>query len=356
MELMREEVGGRGSGVGNLTPGVDVGGAPPKQLVASHQPLVPDPRPPRLAVNLAPRHPGGLWLKNPVMTASGTFGYGTEYAKLVDVERLGAIVSKAITRWPRDGNAQPRISETPSGMLNAIGLQNVGVEAAIREKAPIWATWSVPVIANVAGFSVEEYVEVAERLAATPGVAAIELNISCPNVAGEGETFGLNPNDAATVTEAVRMVCDVPLIVKLSPNVTDITEIARAVEAGGADALSLINTIPGMVIDVRRRRPYLANLTGGLSGPAIRPIAVRMVYQVRQAVSLPLIGIGGIATADDALQFLMAGATAVQVGTGTFVNPLAAIEVVDGLEAFLRAEGFEDVSQIVGIAHEGVER
>jgi dihydroorotate dehydrogenase (NAD+) catalytic subunit len=305
---------------------------------------------PSLAVDLAPNHPSGLRLKNPVMTASGTFGYGTEYAKLIDLGRLGAIVAKAITLRPRDGNAQPRIAETPSGMLNAIGLQNVGVDAAIRDKAPIWASWSVPVIANVAGFTVDEYVEVVERLSATPGVAAIELNISCPNVASEGEMFGLDARSAAGVTEAVRMVCDVPLIVKLSPNVTDIAEIARAVAGAGADALSLINTIPGMAIDLKRRRPYLANVTGGLSGPAIRPIALRMVYQVRQAVDVPLIGIGGIATADDALQFLMAGASAVQVGTATFVNPNAPIGIVEGIEAFLRAEGIRDVNEIVGIA------
>jgi dihydroorotate dehydrogenase (NAD+) catalytic subunit len=303
-----------------------------------------------LAVNLAPKHPGGLWLKNPVLTASGTFGYGTEYAKLIDIERLGGIVSKAITRKPREGNAQPRIAETPAGMLNAIGLQNVGVEAAIREKAPIWASWSLPVIANVAGFSVADYVDVVERLSATPGVAAIELNISCPNVDSEGQMFGLTSTDAAMVTEAVRLVCDVPLIVKLSPNVTDIVEIARAVESAGADALSLINTIPGMVIDLKRRRPYLANLTGGLSGPAIRPIAIRLVWQVAQAIEVPVIGLGGICTAEDALQFIMAGATAVQVGTATFVNPGAALEIVDGIDGFLTAEGIADVNELIGIA------
>lgn len=303
-----------------------------------------------LAVNLAPNHPNELWLKNPVMTASGTFGYGTEYAKLVDVDRLGAVVSKAITLHPRDGNEQPRIAETPAGMLNAIGLQNIGLKACVREKAPIWASWNVPVIANVAGFSVEEYVEVVETLAATLGVAAVELNISCPNVASEGKTFGLTCEDAAMVTGAARAVCEVPLIVKLSPNVTDIAEIARAVVDAGADALSLINTIPGMVIDVRQRRPFLANLTGGLSGPAIRPIAVRMVWQVAQAVDVPLIGLGGITCADDALQFIMAGATAVQVGTSSFVNPRTAIEVVEGIEAFLVQEGVDDVNDLVGVA------
>lgn len=306
-----------------------------------------------LAVNLAPKHPNDLWLKNPVLTASGTFGYGTEYAKLVDINRLGGIVSKAITLHPRDGNAQPRIAETPSGMLNAIGLQNVGLDRCVREKAPIWASWDVPVIVNVSGFSIDEYVQVVETLSATPGVAAIELNISCPNVASEGKTFGLTCEDAAAVTAAARTVCEVPLLVKLSPNVTDIAEIARAVVDAGADALSLINTIPGMVIDVRARRPFLANLTGGLSGPAIRPIAVRMVWQVARAVDVPLIGIGGITCADDALQFIMAGATAVQIGTSSFVNPRTSLDVLDGIEAFLETEGIGDVQDIVGIAARG---
>lgn len=306
-----------------------------------------------LEVDLAPRRPGALRLKNPVLTASGTFGYGTEYARLVDVERLGAVVSKAVTLRPRDGNPQPRIAETPAGMLNAIGLQNVGVHAVIRDKAPIWARWSVPVVVNVAGFSVEEYVEVAELLDGVPGVAGLELNISCPNVRSEGETFGLRCESAAAVTAAVRAATDLPLIVKLSPNVTDVAEIARAVAGAGADALSLINTIPGMVIDLKARRPYLANKTGGLSGPAIRPIAVRMVYEVAQAVDVPIVGIGGIATAEDALQFLMAGATAVEVGTATFVNPHAALEIVDGLRAWLRREGIRDVREIVGAAQPG---
>ena len=305
---------------------------------------------PNLAVNLAPNHPSGLHLKNPVMPASGTFGYGTEYAKLIDVEELGAVISKAVTLYPRDGNPQPRIAETPSGMLNAIGLQNIGVEAVIREKCPIWARWKVPVIVNVAEFSVEGYVAVVERLNDAPGVAAIELNISCPNVRSEGEMFGLSCESAAEVTAAVREVCDLPLIVKLSPNVTDVATIAEAVVAAGADALSLINTIPGMVIDLKRRRPYLANVTGGLSGPAIRPIAIRMVYEVAQAVDVPLIGIGGIATADDALQFIMAGASAVQVGTATFVNPRAALEIIAGIRAFCEREGIREISELVGAA------
>src|SRR5579859_268869 len=305
---------------------------------------------PNLEVNLAPGHTAGLKLKNPVLTASGTFGYGTEYAKLLDIQRLGGIVSKAITLHPREGNAQPRIAETPSGMLNAIGLQNVGVEVAIREKAPVWAGWSVPVVANVAGFSIRDFVEVVEKLSSTPGVAGIELNISCPNVDHEGRMFGLDAHDAAAVTSAARSVCDIPLIVKLSPNVTDVTEIARAVESEGADAVSLINTIPGMVIDLRRRQPYLANQTGGLSGPAIRPIAVRMVWQVAQAITIPIVGVGGIASADDALQFLMAGATAVQIGTASFVNPRAAVDVIDGIEAFLRAESIPAVIDLIGAA------
>lgn len=305
---------------------------------------------PRMEVELAPNHPLGLKLKNPVMTASGTFGYGTEYSSLVDVSGLGAVVSKAITLRPRAGNSQPRIAETPAGMLNSIGLQNIGLEAAIREKCPIWARWSTPVVVNVAGFTVEEYVEVSRRLSETAGVAAIELNISCPNVDSEGEQFGLCKESAAEVTHEVRQAIDAPLFVKLSPNVTDIVEIAEAVASAGADALSLINTIPGITIDLDERRPVLANVTGGLSGPAIRPIAVRIVYEVAQAVDVPIIGIGGISNAEDALQFIMAGATAIQVGTGTFFNPRASLEVVEVLETFLSSEGIQDISELVGVA------
>lgn len=313
----------------------------------------PTPATPSLRVDLAPKRPGALLLQNPVLTASGTFGYGTEYSSLIDVSRLGSIVSKAVTLHPREGNSQPRIAETPSGMLNAIGLQNVGIRAVIRDKAPVWARWTLPVIVNIAGFTVGEYAELAEMLDSVPGVAALEVNISCPNVASEGEPFGLHCESAAAVTKAVRAATDLPVIVKLSPNVTDVVSIARAVADAGADALSLINTIPGMVIDTKRRRPYLANRTGGLSGPAIRPIAVRMVYDVAGAVDVPVIGIGGIMTADDALQFLMAGATAVQVGTGTFVNPRAALEIVDGLASFLSSEGIEDIQEIIGAAQPG---
>jgi dihydroorotate dehydrogenase (NAD+) catalytic subunit len=285
------------------------------------------------------------------MTASGTFGYGTEYTKLLDVERLGAVVTKAISVKPREGNPGPRTVETPSGMLNAIGWQNVGLEACIRDYAPIWARWQVPVIVNLAGFTVDDYVTVAEALSNTPGVAALELNISCPNVASEGTPFALRPELAAEVTAAVRAVADVPLIVKLSPNVTDVVEIAAAIYQAGADALSIINTLVGIVIDTRSRRPVLGNVTGGLSGPAIRPVAVRMVYEVARALpDVPIVGAGGVMTADDALQFIMAGARAVQVGTATFVNPLAPLEVAAGIEEFMRREGVADVSELVGVA------
>lgn len=294
---------------------------------------------------------GPLRLKNPVMTASGTFGYGTEYQKLVDVEQLGAVVTKAISVKPREGNPGPRTVETPAGMLNAIGWQNVGLDACIRDYAPIWARWQVPVIVNLAGFTVEEYVTVAEALSNTPGVAALELNISCPNVASEGTPFALRPELAAEVTAAVRAVSDVPLIVKLSPNVTDVVEIAAAIHEAGADALSLVNTLVGIVIDTRSRRPFLGNVTGGLSGPAIRPVAVRMVYDVARALpGVPLIGAGGVMTADDALQFIMAGARAVQVGTASFVNPRAAIEIAEGIAAFCTREGVGDVNELVGAA------
>ncbi len=303
-----------------------------------------------LSVSLPLRQGGQLTLRNPVMTASGTFGYGTEYAKLVDVERLGAVVSKATTLRPREGNPQPRIAETPSGMLNTIGLQNIGVRALVKEKAPIWARWSVPVIVNVAGESVDEYARIAEILEGTPGVAGLELNISCPNVSAGKIPFGVDKNAAAAVTAAVRSVSSLPIITKLTPNVTDVVEIAEAVVDAGADAVSLINTLLGMVIDVRTRRPVLSTVTGGLSGPAVRPVALRMVYQVAKAVEVPVIGIGGISCAEDALQFLMAGATAVEVGTASFANPMAAIEIVDGLERFMLQEGVDDISEIIGVA------
>ena len=304
---------------------------------------------PSLEVNIAPRHPTGLLLKNPVITASGTFGYGTEYASIYDVNRLGAIAAKAVTLEPRRGNPMPRIVEAPGGMLNAIGLQNVGVEALIREKAPLWAAWDVPVIANVAGGSLEEYVTLAEMLDGVPGIAALELNISCPNVA-HGLDFGTDPALAAGVTQAVSERSSLPLIVKLTPNVTDIRPVAAAVAEAGADALAIMNTLTGLAIDVDRKRPVLATVTGGLSGPAVRSIALRLVYAVAPLVDIPIIGIGGIGGTEDALMFLMAGATAVQVGTANFYNHLAPLEIIAGLEAYCREQGLASIQEIVGAA------
>jgi len=291
---------------------------------------------------------GSLELANPVMTASGTFGYAREFESLMDLRRLGAVIVKGISLHPRDGNPPPRIAETACGMLNAIGLQNVGVDRFIREKMPYLATLGVPVIVNILGDSLEEYAEITARLAGVPGVAGIEVNISCPNVAKGGVAFGTDPQMAAAATTAVKARAAVPVMVKLSPNVTDITVIARAVEDAGADSVSLINTLIGMAIDLRRRRPALANICGGLSGPAIKPVALRMVYQVAAAVKIPVIGIGGIASATDALEFLLAGATAVQIGTANFVNPAVSEEVVDGIAAYLRAEQLPSVQQLIG--------
>jgi dihydroorotate dehydrogenase (NAD+) catalytic subunit len=273
-----------------------------------------------------------------------------EYAELVDVERLGAIVSKAITLKPRSGNPQIRLAETASGLLNSIGLQNIGVDALIRDKAPIWATWDVPVIVNIAGESITEYGELAGKLEGVAGVSGIEINISCPNVAMGGMEFGKSPEVAAMVTETVKSGTSLPVIVKLTPNVTDIAEIAQAVVEAGADAISLINTLTGMAIDVTNRKPLLGRVTGGLSGPAIKPIALYMVYQVSQAVEVPIIGCGGIACTDDALEFIMAGASAVQMGTATMVSPNAPLEVVDGLGRFMENEGINDIAELVGVA------
>lgn len=302
-----------------------------------------------LSVELAPGSKGGLRLRNPVGTASGTFGWGYEYEKLIDIQRLGAIFSKATTLRPRAGNPQPRIAETPSGMLNSIGLQNPGVEEVARKIAPLWTKWQVPVVVNVAGESVEDYWETAHRLDGVEGVAGIELNISCPNVA-RGLIFGCDPSMAAEATAAAREATSLPLIVKLSPNVTSVVPIAQAIEAAGADAISLINTLIGIQVDTRRRRPYITRVTAGLSGPAIRPVAVRMVWEVAQAVTVPVIGIGGIATANDALECLMAGASAVQIGTATFRNPNASLEVLAGIEAFCRAEGITRLDELIGAA------
>lgn len=306
-----------------------------------------------LSVELAPDFGRELTLRNPVMAASGTFGFGLEYAKLTDAQRLGAIICKGTTLRPRAGNKTPRIAETPAGMLNSIGLQNPGVRRVVREFAPVWETWEVPVIVNIAGDTVEEYAEVAGRLDEVPGVAGIELNISCPNVAAGGMAFGIDPVFAAEVTSAVRTATSLPLIVKLSPGAPDIVAVACAVVEAGANAVSLINTLVGMAIDVEARRPVLGNITGGLSGPAIKPVALRMVYQVAGAVDVPVIGIGGISTARDALEFLMAGASAVQVGTANFVNPQAMIGIIDELTAWLQSNGIHDLQEIIGVARPG---
>lgn len=294
---------------------------------------------------------GSLELANPVMTASGTFGYAKEFEHLVNLHRLGAIIVKGISLSPRAGNPPPRIVETACGMLNAIGLQNVGVDRFISEKMPYLENLLVPVIVNILGDSIGEYEEITARLADVPGVAGIEVNISCPNVKKGGVAFGTDPQMAAAVTAAVKKRAKVPVLVKLSPNVTDITVIARAVADGGADGVSLINTLIGMAIDLKSRRPALANVIGGLSGPAIKPVALRMVYQVAQAISLPIVGIGGIETAEDALEFMLAGATAVQIGTANFSNPRASEEVVEGIAAYADGQKLSSIRSIIGGAH-----
>ncbi|MGD0765054.1 MAG: dihydroorotate dehydrogenase [Dehalococcoidia bacterium] len=303
-----------------------------------------------LAVELAPSRKQGLPLRNPVMTASGTFSNGLEAARIFDIQRLGAIVSKGTTLRPRSGNPQPRTAETPSGMLNTIGLQNIGVEALVRDVAPVWAAWQVPVIVNIAGDTVDEFAELAARLDGVPGVSGIEVNVSCPNVAVGGMLFGQDPKQAAAVTRAVVRATTLPVIVKLTPNVTDVVSVALAVADAGADALCLINTVQAMAIDVRARRPVLSTVFGGLSGPAIKPLAVRIVYQVAAAVRIPIVGCGGIRSADDALEFIMAGATAVEVGTATFANPRAPLDVLEGIERFLQSAGVQHLAELVGVA------
>jgi dihydroorotate dehydrogenase (NAD+) catalytic subunit len=303
-----------------------------------------------LSVQLAPGHPKGLRLVNPVMTASGTFGYGIEYSELIDVQMLGAIVCKGTTLKPGEGNPQPRLVETASGVLNSVGLENVGVEAVIKEKAPVWTKWRVPVIVNIAGETIDQYEEIAARLEGVTGISGIEVNISCPNIASGGMEFGTNPKAAAKVAAAVKAVSSLPVIVKLSPNVTDIGEIALAVSEAGADAITLINTIRGMAIDINERRPSLGNIAGGLSGPAIKPIALYMVYKVAGIVDIPIIGCGGISCADDALEFLMAGASAVQVGTANLTSPQAALDVLDGIRQFMKRENLKNMEAIVGKA------
>jgi len=286
---------------------------------------------------------GSLHLANPVMTASGTFGYAREFENLMNLHRLGAVIVKGISLFPRQGNPPPRIVETACGMLNAIGLQNVGVERFIAEKMPYLHGLNVPVIVNILGGSIEEYREITRRLDGVPGVAGIEVNISCPNVKEGGVAFGGDPQMAAAVTRAVKDSSSVPVIVKLSPNVTDIGLMARAVEDGGADAVSL-----GMAINLKTKRPELANIIGGLSGPAIKPVALRMVYEVARVVKMPVIGIGGIETAEDALEFMLAGATAVQVGTANFVNPRASEEVVEGISRYVQEEKLQSIREMIG--------
>lgn len=289
----------------------------------------------------------GVELKNPVMTASGTFGSGAEYSEFMNLSLLGAVVTKGVANVPWPGNPTPRIAETCGGMLNAIGLQNPGMEVFCERDIPFLKKYDTKIVVNVCGRSVEDYCEVVERLAEEP-VDLLEINISCPNVKEGGIAFGQNPKAAEEITSAVKKVARQPVIMKLSPNVTDITEMARAVEAGGADAVSLINTLTGMKIDVARRTFAIANKTAGLSGPAVKPVAVRMVYQVANAVKLPIIGMGGIATAEDALEFILAGATAVSVGTASFRNPCAAAEVAAGIEEYMRNQKVADIKDLIG--------
>jgi dihydroorotate dehydrogenase (NAD+) catalytic subunit len=304
---------------------------------------------PEEGVDLAVDAARGLRLKNPVLTASGTFGQGVEYAELIDVSRLGAIVNKGTTVLARPGNPQYRIAETPSGILNSIGLENPGAAGVARKYAKAWLELGVPVIVNVAGYSVDDYVTVVSEMAGIAAVVAYELNISCPNVEG-GMLFGFDPDLAGEVTAAVKQETDLPVIVKLTPNAPDVVAVARAIEQAGADGLTAIYTVLGMRIDTQKRRPILGTRSGGLSGPAIRPIAVHITYQVAQAVAIPIIGAGGVATAEDALEFLMAGASAVQVGTATFADPQAPLTVIEGLAAYVRANGLGSIRDVIGAA------
>ena len=303
-----------------------------------------------LSVQLAPKNKQGLLLANPVMTASGTFGYGTEYSHIFDIQRLGAIICKGTTLKPREGNPQPRLAETPCGVLNSIGLQNIGVKALIKEKASVWASWRVPVIVNIVGETVEDYGRLAGELDGVAGISGLEVNIGCPNIKAGGAEFGTKPESAAEVTATVRAATSLPIMVKLTPNTADIAEVARAVAEAGADAISLINTPRGMVIDIAKRRPLLGNMFGGLSGPAIKPIALYMVYTVAGAVDMPVVGCGGITTASDALEFIMAGASAIQVGTANFTNPRAPLDILEGIAQFMKKVGIRDISELIGAA------
>ena len=293
----------------------------------------------------------GVTLKNPVMTASGTFGSGMEYSDFVDLNRLGAVVTKGVANVPWPGNPTPRVAETYGGMLNAIGLQNPGIDVFVERDIPFLKKYDTKIIVNVCGKTVEDYLEVVERLADEP-VYLLEINVSCPNVKEGAIAFGQRPDSLYDITSQIKKKAKQPVIMKLSPNVTDITEMAKAAEAAGADALSMINTITGMKIDIHRRRFALANRTGGLSGPAIKPVAVRMVYQAAHAVQIPIIGMGGIADAEDAIEFLLAGASAVAVGAMNFVNPYATVEIVEGIEAYMERYGVEDVTELIGAVEE----
>lgn len=289
----------------------------------------------------------GVELKNPVMTASGTFGSGAEYSEFVDLNRLGAVVTKGVANVPWPGNPTPRIAEVHGGMLNAIGLQNPGIDVFVKRDIPFLKQYDTKIIVNVCGKTTEDYIEVVERLGDEP-VDMLEINISCPNVKEGGIAFGQDPKAVEAITREVKRHAKQPVIMKLSPNVTDITVMAKAAEAGGADVLSLINTLTGMKIDINRRTFAIANKTGGMSGPAVKPVAVRMVYQVANAVKIPIIGMGGIATAEDALEFLMAGATAVSVGTANFYNPYATVEIAEGIENYMKKYQIDDVNQLIG--------
>jgi dihydroorotate dehydrogenase (NAD+) catalytic subunit len=300
-----------------------------------------------LEVDLAPGSKRGLVLPNPVMVASGTFGYGTEF-KAFDVQRLGAVVTKTTTLQPRRGNVPQRIAETPSGMLNSIGLQNIGVAALRRDLAPVYATWKVPVIASIMGFTVGEYAEVARRLEGADGFAGLELNLSCPNTERGGIEFGQDPESAAAVLRGVIRETTLPVIAKLTPNIADPTEIARVVVDNGADALCVGNTLMGMTMDRRRQRPEIGNTFAGLSGPALKPVALRQVYQVAGAVNVPIIGCGGVSIAEDAIDYFLAGATAIQVGTATFANPLAPMQVLEGIRRYCLSREVFDVCELIG--------
>ena len=292
----------------------------------------------------------GVEFKNPVMEASGTFGSGMEYSEFVDLSRLGAVVTKGVANVPWPGNPTPRIAETYGGMINAIGLQNPGIDVFAKRDIPFLKKYDTKIVVNVCGKTTEDYIDVVERLGDEP-VDMLEINISCPNVKEGGIAFGQDPKCAEQITKAVKKVAKQPVIMKLSPNVTDIAEMARAVEAGGADVVSLINTITGMKIDINKRTFALANKTGGMSGPAIKPVAVRMVYQVANAVKIPVIGMGGIMTAEDALEFILAGATAVSIGTANFINPDTTIQVIEGIEAYMKKYGVEDIHELIGAVH-----